>query len=246
MFYRCFLSTKVDAANLEQREVKGMLAIEPDDYSEEEIKAIKAKGYKVLGYLSIGTIEKEREWFKTYSKYKLKQLADWPNEYYMDMKKTVWHKFLVQRAKDIKAKGFDGWWLDNLDVYSEYKSPAEFTACLGILQKIKKVGGYVMVNGGSEFLDDAFDKNIKKLYVNGYTQEEVFSRIIDYSGKGKFGKQKADDKKYYKAMLKRALEHKIQAFMLEYTRDKTVIKQINDFYKKYGLTGYHISGDVNL
>ena len=245
MFYRCYLTKKIKAADLEERE-SGMIVIEPDDYSDDEIKEIKRKGYKLLAYLSVGTLEKERPWYDTYKKYKRKQLDDWPNEYYMNVKKSVWQKFLVQRAKDLKAKGFDGWWLDNLDVYSEYKSDAEFTACYAILQKIKKVGGYVMINGGSEFLDDAFDKKLKPLYVDGYTQEEVFSRILDYSGKGKFGKQKAEDKAYYKKMLIRAVEHGIQGFMLEYTKDQKVIKQIDNFFKKNGMSGYHISGDVNL
>jgi endo-alpha-1,4-polygalactosaminidase (GH114 family) len=245
MYYGCYLSTEVNAENLEQRD-SGLLALESDDYTKEEIKAIKVKGYKVLAYLSIGTLERERPWYKDFSKYKLDQLGDWPNEYYMDMKKTVWQKFLVQRATDMKVKGFDGWWCDNLDVYSEYKSTAEFTACLGILQKIKKVGGYVMVNGGSEFLDDAFDRSIKSSCINGYTQEEVFSRITDYSGKGKFGKQKSEDRKYYQRMLKNAYALGIQTFLLEYTRDDDVKKSIKDFCKKNNMTGYHISEDVNL
>ena len=44
--------------------------IPPFFNEQNEIKQLKNKGYKVLAYLSVGTIEKERNWFNTYSKYK--------------------------------------------------------------------------------------------------------------------------------------------------------------------------------
>lgn len=244
MSYKVYLSTKLNPAKLKKG--SGVIALEPDDYKDADIKAIRAKGYKVLAYLSIGTIEKERSWYKTYEKYKLKRLEDWPNEYYVDVCKTPWQKFLVSRATALKKRGFDGVWCDNLDVYSEYKSSKEFTACYGLLQKIKKIGGYVMVNGGSEFLDDAIDRCAELKYiVNGYTQEEVFSRITDYDGKGKFGKQKAKDSKFYRDLIKKLEKKKINCFLLEYTRDSKLKASIKEWCAKNGVD-YYIAEDVNL
>lgn len=244
MEYMVCLSTKVNPANLAKG--KGNIVIEPEEHSVATVKAIKAKGYKVLAYLSVGTLEKERSWFKEYEKYKLKLLGDWPNEYYVDVRKTNWRCFLVNRAKTLKAKGYDGFWCDNIDVYSEYKSSKMFSAIKAVLKQIKAIGGYVMINGGSEWVDDAFDKGIKvSKYIDGYTQEEVFSRILDYSGKGKFGKQKKDDSKYYKAMLKKAIKNNVDGFCLEYTRDKKLKEQIKAWCKKND-AGYCISEDVNL
>lgn len=244
MTYKVYLSTKLKPAKLKKG--SGVIALEPDDYKDADIKAIRAKGYKVLAYLSIGTIEKERSWFKTYAKYKRKRLSDWPNEYYMDMTKTPWQKFLVSRATALQKRGFDGVWCDNLDVYSEYKSGKEFTACYGLLQKIKKLGGYVMVNGGSEFLDDAIDRCAELKYiVNGYTQEEVFSRITDYSGKGKFGKQTAKDSKFYKELILKVEKRKVNCFLLEYTRDAKLKASIKAWCKENGVD-YYIAEDVNL
>lgn len=244
MSYNVFLSTKVNPANLAKG--KGNIVIEPEEHSVATVKAIKAKGYKVLAYLSVGTLEKERSWFKRFEKYKLKRLGDWPNEFYVDVRKTNWRFFLVDRAKSLKAKGYDGFWCDNIDVYSEYKSSKMFSAIKAVLNQIKAIGGYVMINGGSEWVDDAFDKGIKvSKYIDGYTQEEVFSRILDYSGKGKFGKQKKDDSKYYKAMLKKAIKNNVDGFCLEYTRDKKIKEQIKAWCKKND-AGYYISEDVNL
>lgn len=245
MTYKVYLTTRVNPSKLKKG--SGIIVLEPDDYTADQVKAIKAKGYKVLGYLSVGTIEKERSWYKEYSQFKLKQLPDWPKEFYMDLRKTKWRKFLLSRAEAIKKKGFDGFWLDNLDVYEEYKSKAMFNAALAILQDIKSLKKYVMVNGGSEWLDNALDKKLAiTKYINGYTQEEVFSRIKDYSGKGKFGKQTGEQSKFYRTLLKRVLKAKVQTFLLEYTRDDTLKAKIKSWCSKNKMTGYYIASDVNL
>ena len=224
----------------------GILANEPDDYTNKDIKALKKCGYKVLAYLSIGTLEKERSWYSKYKNYRLQRLDDWPNEWYMDMTQTAWREFLVSRTKSLKKRGFDGVWCDNLDVYEYNKSTKMFAACKAVLKQIKAVGGYVMVNGGSEWLDDALDKGLNiKNYIDGYTQEEVFSRITDYSGKGKFGKQKQGDSLYYQSMIKRVIKSGADGFLLEYTRDTKLKDQIKAWCKKNGAS-YYISSDVNL
>lgn len=242
------LTTKVTPKDLKRVEKdKAILVVESEDYSDSEIKAIKAKGYKLVAYLSIGTISSERTWFKKYCQYKLKRLEDWPKEYYMDMRKSPWQKFLASRARHLKRRGFDGWWLDNLDVYEYYKSKGMFKSCAAVLKAIKGLGGYVMVNGGSDFFDDAMDRKVDlRKYVDGVTQEEVFSRITNYYGKGKFGKQKLAQSKWYQRYMKRLKKFKVHTFLLEYTRDDKVKKKIKNFCAKYKMTGYYISSDVNL
>ena len=242
MKYIVSLSTHINHKNLKKG--NGIIVIECDDYSDGEIKAIKKKGYTVLGYLSIGTIEKERSFYRRFKKYKKKRLADWPNEFYMDMCVKEWRDFLVNRARRLKERGCDGWWLDNLDVYEEYKSRKTFKACHKVLKRMKKLGGYVMVNGGSMWFDDAMDKK-KKTYVDGVTQEEVFSLIKDYDGKGKFGKQTKEQGKWYRAYMRRLVKYGMGGFLLEYTRDDKLKSKIKLFCKKYGMSCC-ISEDVDL
>lgn len=244
MEYEACLSTKIKAESLGSG--TGIKVLEADDYTKDEVQAIRKKGYKVLAYLSVGTIEKERPWFKEYEKCKLKRLVDWPNEFYVDVRKTAWRRFLVDRASKLKSKGFDGWWLDNIDIYSEYKSTAMFNAVLSVLKSIKALSGYVMINGGSEWLDDALDKGLKVSgFLNGYTQEEVFSRILDYDGKGKFGKQTKEDGAYYREMIKRAIKNKVGGFLLEYTRDDSLKNTIKKWCAD-NKASYYISTDVGL
>ena len=242
MKYKVSIGTKIK----DIEEGSGILVLESDDYSPEEIQAIRKKGYKVLGYLSVGTLEEYRPWFKEFSKYKFEKLDDWPDEYYVDVRKSKWQKFLAKRAKEIREKGFDGWWCDNIDVYSEHKSKAMFTAIASVFIKLKGIKGYVMINGGSEWVDDAIDRggNLKK-YINGYTQEEVFSRVISYSGKGKFGSQVPEDSVFYRGLIRKAIKRGVGCFCLEYTTRQATKKKIKEWCKK-NQANYYISEDVNL
>lgn len=240
MKYRVYLTTKVNPGKLEKG--TGIFTIEPDDYTKTEIKAIKAKGYKVLAYLSVGTIEKERTWWKEYKKYALKPLKDWPDEHYADMSKKTWLAFSLKRAKALKAKGFDGWWLDNIDVYEYYPTEAVLAGTKSIISQIKKLGGYVMVNGGSRFLNKVNMKGI----IDGYTQEEVFSRIKDYSGNGKFAVQDVDERNYYQKTIKSQMRKGIQCFLLEYTTSDALKAKIRDYCLAKKCTAYYISSKVDL
>lgn len=246
--YEVYLSTKVKAKNLTKtNKNSGTIAVEPEDYTDAEIKAIKKKRKPVLAYLSIGSISTERSFYKKFSKYKKDRLEDWEKEYYMDMTAEPWTNFLIERAKSLIERGFDGLWLDNLDVYEYYKSTKTFNACKKLLKDIKALGKYVMVNGGSEFFDDAMDKKLKlTTMVDGVTQEEVISRITSYKGSGKFGTQKKDQSKWYKSYMKRLLKHNVQTFLLEYTKNQIVRNKIREFCKESKMTGYYISSNKDL
>jgi len=157
--YIVSLTTKVSAAKLGKAQGRTLLAIEPEDYTKAEVAALKASGYTVLGYLSCGSVSDEREYYKALKPYCLKKLDDWPHERYLDLRKAAARDWCVDRARAVKAQGFDGWWIDNLDVYEEYPSSAMYNAVKSVLGRIKALGGYVMVNGGSSFLGKLMDND---------------------------------------------------------------------------------------
>lgn len=244
--YKVMLTTKAIENDARSNKI---LVIEPEDYTLEEIKKLKKHGAMLLGYLSVGSISDERPYYKTLKPFRLSRLEDWHHEWYLDLRKEKVRKWCVSRAKEIKAMGFDGWWLDNLDVYEYHKSPEMYKGITNVLKSIKDVDGYVMVNGGSEYISKLMDSdtNHKSItFIDGVTQEEVISLIKSYSGEGEFGKQKPEMNKWYESYMKRLLRHDMYAFLLEYTRDKSVKKKIIDFCTKNKMTGYYISGDVDL
>lgn len=296
----------------------GMIAIEPEDYSDAEIAALKQSGAKVLAYLSIGSVSDECDYYKTLKPYTLRKLDDWPHERYLDLRQPVVREWIQKRARELKARGFDGWWFDNVDVYEEYRSTEMFRALVSAIHGVKALGGYVMVNGGMVFLTDLLiphkvqigaykDKgNAKRItaqlkakeiksttiemdglykvqtgafsqqagadqmvgslhiagfpsasrislfsgkpsaYIDGVTQEEVFSLITDYSGKGKFGKQEKEESENYQAHMRRVVKNGLHGFLLEYTDNNTLKLRIKAFCETAGMSGACISADVDL
>ena len=313
MKYTVSITTKVKSP------LSGLLVIEPEDYTIAEVKALKKAGGKILAYLSVGSVSDEQpNYYKALKPYQLKRLEDWPHERYIDLRRSAVREWCQKQAKMYKGAGYNGWWLDNIDVYEEYKSTAMFNAIVSTLQSIKAVGGYVMINGGSAFLTDlliphkvqlgaykdesnakkmvsalkvkgfrasiikmdglykvqagAFsskdgaDRLVKELHeagfdtakritmysgkasalVDGVTQEEVFSLITDYGGRGTFGKQEKGLSEFYQAHMRRVRKAGIEAFLLEYTRDNTLKLRIKAFCSAAGMSGFYISDDVDL
>ena len=251
MKYIVMLTTKATPKKLGNTKQKTFLVIQPEDYTKEQITKLRAAGYTLLGYLSVGSISDQRKYYSKLKTYRLSRLEDWPHEWYLDLRKGVVRDFLVNRAKELNNLGFQGWWLDNLDVYEYHKSKDMYNSIIILLKRLRAINPsrYIMINGGSQFLDKLMDNDsnhISITYIDGVTQEEVYSLIKDYSGKGKFGQQKKDMHSWYKNYIKRLLRHNLQAFLLEYTKSSSLKTRIKNFYTKNKVTGYYISGDVNL
>lgn len=299
---------------------KGIIVIEPEDYTRAEVKALRDSGAKVLAYLSIGSISDEREYYGAYKKYALKRLENWPHERYLDLRIPKAREWCVNRALMLRRMGFDGLWLDNVDIYEEYRTTEMFQAIVNTIMAIKAIRGYVMINGGSLFLTDLMiphkvqlgayknEKNAKKmaaalkkkgfnattiemdnlqkvqagafssqenadnlveklhaagfgsakritLYagkpaacIDGVTQEEVFSLITNYKGKGKFTKQTREESERYQAHMRRIVKNGLQGFLLEYVDkdDNTLRIRIKTFCEVAGMTGCCISADKDL
>lgn len=83
----------------------------------DEVAALQAQGTTVLAYLSVGTIEKWRSWYDRVKRFRLGAWADWKDEWFADVSKPALRRILDQEiAPEILAKGFDGLFLDNVDM----------------------------------------------------------------------------------------------------------------------------------
>ena len=244
--YKVFLTSSSKARGLKKTSKACTIVIEPEDFNREQVSDLKKKGYNVLGYLNVGAIEDTRSYYNQLKPYRIQkngkpyQLDDWPHEWWIDIRRTRVRDFLVNRAKEIKKLGCDGFWCDNIDIYEYNKSDAMFEAITSILRRLKALNGYVMLNGGYKYLQEYMNKEMsggvykvqvgafsvfanayatmqklmaidincfivlegstfteRKLsdFVDGVTQEEVFTLIKDYSGKGKFGNQESNQSK---------------------------------------------------
>lgn len=81
-----------------------------------QVAALRARGVVVLAYLSIGTIERYRSWYPAVRAYRLDLWGDW-GEWYAAVGRRGFRDAIAGRvAPRILRKGFDGLFLDNVDM----------------------------------------------------------------------------------------------------------------------------------
>jgi uncharacterized protein (TIGR01370 family) len=92
----------------------------------DEVAALQAQGTTVLAYLSVGTIEKWRSWYPQLKPFRLSPWADWKDEWFADVSRPKLRQILTdQIAPQILAKGFDGLFLDNVDMIETHNHIAQ-------------------------------------------------------------------------------------------------------------------------
>lgn len=97
--------------------VYDLVVVDGELATAEEVAALRAQQTTVLAYLSVGTIEKWRSWFDEIKRYRLGASADWKDEWFADVSKSALRSEITERiAPQILAKGFDGLFLDNVDM----------------------------------------------------------------------------------------------------------------------------------
>ena len=99
-----------------------LVVVDGEYASAEEVAAVRAQGTTVLGYLSVGTIEKWRSWYPRVKAYRLGASADWKDEWFADVSAPGLRQILIAEiAPQMLGKGFDGLFLDNVDMIESRK-----------------------------------------------------------------------------------------------------------------------------
>ena len=209
--------------------------IDFDEFSDSQIKKLRTKKIKLIGYLNVGAIEKTRPYYAKYKKFAVGTYADW-DEKWMDLRAEQWQNFLLERAKSFKKWGAIGLYIDNLDVVEEYKPLKMYESAMAILKHIRKETGlYLMVNGADYFVSKCIRDDV--VHFQSIQQEEVFTRIINIS-KNKCGSQTATEKKRLKAYCIEARKY-VDVYLLEYKASASNLLKIKTFCKKYKMNFYN-------
>ena len=101
----------------------GIAVVDGQQSRSRDIAALQASGTLVIGYLSVGTLEPWRPWYKRLIKFRLKGKT-W-GEPYARVSSSAYQRELTRIASRLAAKGFDGLFLDNMDVVERYPSEAQ-------------------------------------------------------------------------------------------------------------------------
>jgi len=103
-----------------------LIVVDGQSTSAPAVAALRADGAIVLAYLSVGTIEPYRPWFDEAreSGWLLDQWDDW-DEWYADVDAVGLRRLLRGEAAVELARGFDGLFLDNVDMVESHPDQAE-------------------------------------------------------------------------------------------------------------------------
>ncbi len=126
----------------------------------------------MLGYLSVGTIENYRPWYKQLKPYRIAPDRNWHGEYYAQVRKRGYRRKVTRRiAPKLYAKGFDGLFLDNVDMIEVYKRQTR-----GMRKLVAALGRLVHGDGGYLFAQNGFSIIGPMLAdLDGWNREDVTS-----------------------------------------------------------------------
>ena len=227
------------------------VSLELDEFGDSNLNRLTNKGVNFLAYLNVGSLEAYRDYYDDYESFTFKQYDEWSDERWIDVSQSEWQNFVINTlAKSFKDRNAFGVYLDNIDVYTIAKENEKdvnaFASGLkNIIKGVSDLGLKVMINGGSEFLDDMNNQNDSIFdSIWAYHQEEVFSLISDYQN-NVFTTQNDEDNAYYQEIAAMMHTKGKEVFFLEYTTDENLRKTITDFCEQT-FYHYYIANNVEL
>lgn len=150
------LGATLTRANISRLARRDLVVVDGELTTTGEVKRLKARGALVLGYLSVGSVESWRTWFPLLKEYRLEELGDWEGESYADVSKPGARDALADRiAPDLIGKGFDGLFLDNVDMVEDHA--AQQAGMLDLVTRLSSrvhaAGGVLMAQNGDSIID---------------------------------------------------------------------------------------------
>ncbi len=240
--YGVFLSNENDLDSLDSY---GTVVIDAQNFSRGEIVKFRGNGHKVFSYINIGSLEDFRDYYDEYADLALGTYEHWEEEVWIDVSDVKWQQFVVNELiPSLEKKGIDGFFVDNCDVYYNYPTPEIMNGLTVMMSAMVDTGLDVIINGGDCYLDaycaagGSWDD-----VITGINQETVFSKI-NWDDES-FGRADAEDHLYFKDYIERYDALGADIYLLEYTTDEKLIKEINRYCVQKGFY-YYISDSIEL
>ena len=235
-YYGVFIGiSKEDGMKLNNYKV---LVLEPTEFNKDDIKKLHEKNKKIYAYLNIGSLENYRPYYDKFKDKTLGTYENWKAEYWMDVSDKEWQNLIVDElGKSIADKGFDGFFIDNCDVYYNFQNENIFGGLCSILIRLRKYHLDTIINGGDIFVSRCINEKIAKEMFDGVNQECVFTSI-DFENK-KYGKKSAKDREYFIQYLNKAKMDGLKVFLTEYKADIVTLQEIERYCKDNGFHWYN-------
>ena len=240
--YGVFLSHEGDLAALEAYRT---VVIDAQYVSAEDVAAFRARGHTVYSYLNVGSLESFRDYYDAYRDLALGAYEHWDEEVWIDAGSGAWQTFILQTlAPRLLEKGVDGFFVDNCDVYYHYPRQDIFDGLTRIVKGLRASGARVVINGGDAYLTAYCADGARASDVaDGVNQESVFTSV-DWDA-GSFGRASAEDRAYFTDYVERCAAQGLEVFLLEYTTDAALMREIDEYCALHGFR-YYVSGSLEL
>ncbi|MEE3362008.1 MAG: endo alpha-1,4 polygalactosaminidase [Anaerovoracaceae bacterium] len=214
------------------------VVIEPEEFTKADVAKLRDSGKVVYAYLNIGAVENYRDYYDEYKSYTLGVYEDWPDERWVDVSKPEWRDFIAGTlAKKYAGYGYDGFFLDNADVYYHYKTDAIYEGLCDILEKLSGYDVDLVINGGDAFVTRAMKDGKAEGLIDAVNQETVFTSI-DFENKT-YGRQDPDETEYFESYLENVRSHDIDVYLLEYGADRKLAKKIGRYCDRHDYKWYN-------
>ena len=240
--YGVFLSI---CENIEQFADYEIVVIDAQYYPKEELDAFRSKGHKVFSYINIGSLEDFRDYYDEYKDLSLGAYEHWEEEVWVDVSQKRWQDFMLNDiAAGLLEKDIDGFFVDNCDVYYVHPKEEILEGLTVIMKGLKATGKKVIINSGDTFLDAYCEQGGKwDDVISGINQESVFSTIL--WDEGTFGTAEPEDHEYFVSYIDRYGSQGAEIYLLEYTTDEELVKEIKAFCEERGYT-YYVADSIEL
>lgn len=168
-----------------------VLDVHRDDISAEQIAQLKARGVKLIAYMSVGTLEDYRDDAGDFPPEVIgKRYGDWPDERFLDIRnRTVLLPLMRVRMAKAKAMGFDAIEPDNMDVYAKESgfdiSADQTVAYLTDLAEIAHGMGMEIAQKNVPELTDRLVGSFDFIVTESCYQDGWCDKVAAYSRQGK-------------------------------------------------------------
>jgi uncharacterized protein (TIGR01370 family) len=193
----------ISAENLDRDIASGrydpfdLVVIDGEDASTANVAALHESDKVVLAYLSVGTIEKGRSWYRCAKPYRLDFWGDW-GEWYAKLKAKGYRELIRERvAPKMLDKGFDGLFLDNVDMIETHPGQVAGMGRLvaELSADVHERDGFLFTQNGEEVIDPLLP------LLDGWNREDV-SWTYDFD-RGRYKRRSAGATERAQAALRR-------------------------------------------
>lgn len=234
----------IGADNINKIKGYNVVVVEPASIDIGGVESLHKTNEKVYAYLNIGSLEEYRTYFNEFKEKTLGLYENWEDEYWMDVSDVAWQKLIVDKlGRDIVDKGFDGFFIDNCDVYYYYPNKEIFNGLSSILQGLrslnmtKKYKIDIIINGGDTFVSKCIENKTATELFDGVNQECVFTDI-DFENKT-YKEKDESDREYFKEYLSNVKKYIPEVYLIEYGANSNLIKEIENYCNENGFYWYN-------